>query len=204
MPANKETEKQYAELRKKFKLPDFKEIDFEFEISDLEETNFLLRAVIRKIADKLEFCSTMLEEILQPDTSNLYAMHETRFFDEQEKKGMNELYSKLMALNRHCIEVLLSLDEKEQVGEFGVSFGIEVIVVTDDAAKPPNEGPKLEQRSSKSGSRPQRWTTARCIRASNSETRCRSSSVMISLSSKIATTSSECRRSPPSDAAGRL
>ena len=114
MPANKETEKQYAELRKKFKLPDFKEIDFEFEISDLEETNFLLRAVIRKMADKLEFCSTMLEEILQPDASNLYAMHETRFFDEQEKKGMNELYSKLMALNRHCIEVLLSLDEKEQ------------------------------------------------------------------------------------------
>ena len=77
----KETEKQYNELRKKLKLPDFREIDFEFEISDLEETNFLLRATVRKMAEKLDFCSTMLEELLQPEPSNLYAMHETAFFD---------------------------------------------------------------------------------------------------------------------------
>src|SRR3989344_1527142 len=79
MPKN-ETEKQYNELRKKHKLPEFKDIDFEFEISDLEETNFLLRAIIRRIAEKLDFYSTMLEEVLQPDTSNLYAMHEMKFF----------------------------------------------------------------------------------------------------------------------------
>ena len=88
---NKETEKQYNELKKKYKLPDFKEIDFEFEVSDLEETNFLLRAIIRRIAEKLDFYSTMLEEILQPDTSNLYAMHEIRHFDDDEKKQMYEL-----------------------------------------------------------------------------------------------------------------
>ncbi len=110
----KETEKQYNELKKKHKLPDFKEIDFEFEISDLEETNFLLRAVVRKIAEKLDFCSTMLEEVLQPEPSNLYAMHETGFFDEEEKKQMNALYSRLMVLNRHSIEVSLTNNENEQ------------------------------------------------------------------------------------------
>ena len=111
---SKETEKQYNELRKKLKLPDFKDIDFEFEISDLEETNFLLRAIVRKIAEKLDFCSTMLEELLQPEPSNLYAMHETGFFDEDEKKQMNALYSRLMVLNRHSIEVILSNNENEQ------------------------------------------------------------------------------------------
>ena len=115
MQANKEIEKQYNELRKKHKLPEFKEIDFEFEISDLEETNFLLRAIIRKIAEKLDFYSTMLEEVLQPDTSNLYAMHETRYLDENEKKQMYELYTKLMNFNRHSIEVSLEHDEKEKV-----------------------------------------------------------------------------------------
>ena len=80
-----EIEKQYNELKKKLKLPEFKELDFEFEISDLEETNFLLKATIRRMAEKLDFYSTMLEEVLQPDTSNLYAMHETKFFDEDEK-----------------------------------------------------------------------------------------------------------------------
>ena len=110
----KETEKQYNELRKKFKLPEFMEIDFEFEISDLEETSFLLRAIIRRIAEKLDLYSSMLEELLQPDASNLYAMHETRYFDDDEKKQMYELYTKLMNLNRMSIEVSLQHDGKEE------------------------------------------------------------------------------------------
>lgn len=114
MPKN-EIEKQYNELRKKFKLPEFKGIDNEFEISDLEETNFLLRAIIRRIAERLDFYSTMIEEILQPDTSNLYAMHETRFLDEDEKKQMYDLYSKLMNFNRQSIEASLEHNEKNDV-----------------------------------------------------------------------------------------
>ena len=110
----KETEKQYSELRKKLKLPEFREIDFEFEISDLEETNFLLRAIVRRIAEKLDFCSTLLEEVLQPEPSNLYAMHETGFFDEDEKTQMNALYSRLMVLNRNSIETILGSNENEQ------------------------------------------------------------------------------------------
>jgi len=108
-----EIEKQYNEL-KKHKLPEFKELDSEFEISDLEETNFLLKAIIRRMAEKLDFYSTMLEEVLQPDTSNLYAMHETKFFDEDEKKQMYELYTKLMNFNRQSIEVSLEHNEKDE------------------------------------------------------------------------------------------
>jgi len=107
-----EIEKQYSELKKKYKLPNFKEIDFELEISDLEDTNFPLRAIIRRIAEKLDFYTTLLEEVLQPDTSNLYAMHETRFFDEHEKKKMYELYTKLMNLNRQTVELSLEQNEK--------------------------------------------------------------------------------------------
>ena len=114
MPTN-EIEKQYNELRKKLKLPEFKGLDEELEISDLEETNFLLRAIIRRIAEKLDFYTTMLEEILQPDTSNLYAMHETRFFDENEKKRMYDLYTKLMDYNRQSIELSLERDEKNDI-----------------------------------------------------------------------------------------
>ena len=107
MQTNNEIEKHYNELRKALSLPEFKDIDEEFELSDIEETKFLLRAVIRRIAEKLDFYTAMLEDILQPDTSNLYAMHEMRFFDEEEKKQMYELYTKLMNLNRHSIEVSL-------------------------------------------------------------------------------------------------
>ena len=119
---NKEIEKQYNELRKKFKLPEFKDMDFEFEISDLEETNFLLRAIIRRVAEKLDFYTTMIEEILQPDTSNIYAMHETRHFDEDEKKQMYDLYSKLMDFNRQSIEHSLEHDENDDANFINCIF----------------------------------------------------------------------------------
>ena len=112
----KDIENQYNELRKKYALPEFKDINDEFEISDLEETTFLLRAIIRRIAERFDFYTTMLEEVLQPDTSNLYAMHETRFFDENEKKRMYDLYSRLMNFNRQSIEVTLEHKEKNEVG----------------------------------------------------------------------------------------
>lgn len=111
---NKEIEKQYNELRKKRKLPDFREIDLELEISDLEETNFLLRGIIRRIAEKLDFCATMLEEILQPDTAKLYAMHESRTFEEEDKRKMFDFYKRLMILSRRSVEVSLESDEKEE------------------------------------------------------------------------------------------
>lgn len=114
MQTTNEIEKQYNELKKKLKLPDFKELDFEFELSDLEETKFLLRAIMRRIAEKLDFYTTILEEIIQPDTSNLYAMRESRFFDEEEKKQMYEFYKKLMNLSRHSVELSLEHNEKEE------------------------------------------------------------------------------------------
>ena len=114
MPTN-EIENQYNELKKKYKLPGFKELDFELEISDLDETNFLLRSIIRRIAEKLDFYTTVVEEVLQPDTSNLYAMHETRYFDEIEKEKMYNLYRKLMDYSRQSVIVALEHNEKNEV-----------------------------------------------------------------------------------------
>lgn len=110
----KEIEKQYNELRGKFGLPGFKEIDIELEISDFEETNFLLRSIIRRISEKVDFYRTMMEEILQPDASNIYAMHETRCLDDEEKSRMYNLYRKLMDFDRQSIEISLELNEKDE------------------------------------------------------------------------------------------
>ena len=121
MPEN-EIEDKYKELRKKFKLPEFKEIDLEFEISDVEEITFLLRSIIRRIAEKLDFYATLLEEILQPDASNLYAMHETRFFDENEKDKMYNLYRKLMDYSRQSIIAALEHIEKNEAEFINIFF----------------------------------------------------------------------------------
>lgn len=122
MPAN-EIEKQYNELRKKHRLPDFRELDFELELQDIESTAYLLKQILRKIGEKLEFYSRVIEETLQPDASNIYALHESRFFDEKEKKEMYDVYVKLMNLSRHSLEISLSNDEKSEAEVITRFFG---------------------------------------------------------------------------------
>jgi len=107
-------EEEYNKISKKFKLPKFKEINEEFEIGDLEITSFVLRNILRKIAEKLEFYANTINDLLQPDTSSLSSMHEIRFFSDDDKNNLFELFKKLMKTYRKIIILVLEHDEKKQ------------------------------------------------------------------------------------------
>jgi len=109
-----EVEKEYEKLSKKYKLPKFKDLNEQFEIVDLENVNFLLRNILRKIADKLEFYSNLINDLLQPDTSSLSSMHETKFLSEEDRNGMYALFKKIMKTYRNIIVLVLENDEKNQ------------------------------------------------------------------------------------------
>ena len=106
--------KQYQELAKKHKLPDFDRLNLEFEISNIEETSFLLRSILSRIGEKIEFFLGNLGEMLHPDSSNIYSIQEYRFFDESERKNLFDIYRMLMSWSRNSIEVSLMCDEKEE------------------------------------------------------------------------------------------
>ena len=116
-----EIKKQYQELAKKHKLPDFDKLDIEFEISTIEDAKFLLRSIMSRMGDKIEFYASTLGDILHPDSSNMHAIQEYRFFDEGERNMMFEIYRKLMSISRNSVEVLLNCDEKEEA-EFITGF----------------------------------------------------------------------------------
>jgi hypothetical protein len=107
-------EEQYNKLKSKYKLPKFEDLDKEFEISVIENEKFLIREIINKIIERIDFFSKILEELLQPDTSLLSSMHETRFFDEKDKENIYGLYKKLMIISRESFEVSLKRDEREE------------------------------------------------------------------------------------------
>ena len=117
----KELEKQWEELSKKHHLPAFKELDLDFEASAIEDTNFPLMAVISKMAEKIDFYIGILSDLLQPDLANIYSMHETRAFNEHEKKDIYDLYTKLMPYSRRCLELSLMNNPKEEI-EFIIAF----------------------------------------------------------------------------------
>ncbi len=107
-------EKKYEEMSKKYDLPEFSEIDGEFEISDVDDSNFILRGIIRKMTDRADYFASILEEILHPDMGGIHSMHETRFFGDIEKKQMFDLYKALMHLNRSAMETSLLASEREE------------------------------------------------------------------------------------------
>jgi|ETN02SMinimDraft_2_1059926.scaffolds.fasta_scaffold123328_2 hypothetical protein len=112
MPKDIQTE--YEKLSKKYKLPKYHDMDLVFEISTIENTNFLLRNIIGKIIEKTEYHTKFLEEFIQPDAASLSGMHEIRFFSDDEKHKIYILYKKLMKLNRNAVEVDLSQEEGKE------------------------------------------------------------------------------------------
>ena len=105
-------EESYIELRKKYPdLPEFNDINNEFEIATIEKPDFLLREIIRKITEKLDGFSTLIEELMQGDTkmSNIY---EWKTMDDEMKKNVLEIYKNIMKKIRSALE--LSLDHSEE------------------------------------------------------------------------------------------
>ena len=109
-----EIEKEYSNLSKKYKLPKFKEIDAEFEISSLENEKFLIKNILRNISEKLEFYIEFISNLVHPDGTSISSMYEIRFFSEDEKNDMYNLFKRLMKIDRNIVEIVLKNDEKEQ------------------------------------------------------------------------------------------
>ncbi len=105
--------KKYNELKKKYSLPDFEELNKEFEISTIEHEDFLLRQIRKKIADKINKMCEFLEDLLSPDNS-IANIYEYKAFDDDEKKDIFKLYKKLKVLEKLALELSLNPDEAKE------------------------------------------------------------------------------------------
>ncbi|MBI1969771.1 hypothetical protein HYS48_03690 [Candidatus Woesearchaeota archaeon] len=103
----------YHKLQKKHKqLPDFSLLDREFEISTIENTQFLLREIRRKIVERIETLVDLLEEFLQPEAT-VVNLQESKVFTEAEKKDMFVLFRKCMLAHRSALQIGISGKEEE-------------------------------------------------------------------------------------------
>ena len=120
-------EKSYKQLQTKYNLPAFEDLNEEFELSAIEESEFLLSEVRKRIADKINNILAVLDEILFPEATPS-SMHECNAFSEEEKKQIMILFRRIMALSRESSLAYLKADEASQaefIGNF-VSEWIEI------------------------------------------------------------------------------
>ena len=103
--------KEYEVLRKKYSLPNLKELEQDFGFEEIEEQKYLLRAIVNKIIDTIETHAKLLEEIINPEAS-ISNMNEASSFNEEEKPLILKNYKKLLFYHRSHMQINLNYDEK--------------------------------------------------------------------------------------------
>lgn len=104
---------EYKKL--KYKLPDFNELNNEFELNTIKNKNFLLRQIRRRINEKVIFYCKILEGLLYPNTSDIIGMHEIMSFSEVEKKKLSDFYKKLMVFERQSLKLDVNPNNEEDI-----------------------------------------------------------------------------------------
>lgn len=102
---------KYDELKKKNNLPDYSLMEYEFDLNTIDDEKQLLKEIRKKISDKIEYFTKLLEGVLQPET-NVICLHECKVFDEAEKDRMYALFRKMMILHRNADLAFLNTTEK--------------------------------------------------------------------------------------------
>lgn len=105
-----EIKEKYNELKNKHNLPAFEEIDNDFEITGVEDKN-LLRGIRKKIGEKIDFYSHVLDGFIQPDSS-YSSYYEIDAFNDEDREKLMSLYKKIMILHRELIKLSLNFGEE--------------------------------------------------------------------------------------------
>lgn len=121
---------KYAILKKKYQLPEYDQMNLDFEIEDIiPETDLLLGSIRHKMTDKIEYYAKMIESRLQPESS-LGDLYEAHNIDDDEKNDAYSIFKKLMYAIRNSS--LVGLENKE---DENAKFIKETFVLWDSAKK---------------------------------------------------------------------
>ena len=95
-----ELKKEYKILQKKYNLPNFEDLDKEFEIRALEvnKCGILIKAILRVINNKVGIFLNYLEPVVSPPQQIMHYMIEYNNISSEDKKPMYEFYKELSYL----------------------------------------------------------------------------------------------------------
>jgi hypothetical protein len=104
---------EYDKLKQKYKLPNFDELNNEFEIYDVKTNAFIIKEISRRIIRKAEDFLSLLNPILNPNPNSLHSLIETKIFDKQDLEPMFDFYKKLFQLAHKGITASLETEAAE-------------------------------------------------------------------------------------------
>lgn len=106
-----DTDSTYEALKEKYHLPSYDELNWEYEIGNIEEDDLVIRNVRKKVAEKFEYIANVLSSIIQPET-DMTTLHEVSFFEDKEKEEIVKIYKRIMYYYRYASR--LTVDDSEE------------------------------------------------------------------------------------------
>ena len=119
----KNLKKEYENLKEKYGLPSFDELNKNFEIEKLQdrERNYLLRDIRRTLVEKDISYFKFLEMFLNPGSGPMFFMALTNNLNAEEKNKIEDIYFKLGKFELDSVSLDNDSTEKEEA-EFIKSF----------------------------------------------------------------------------------
>ncbi len=110
-----ELKEKYNKFKEKYELPNFTELNEQFDIEEINpETEFLLKKIRRLIAEKIDGNLRFLEIILNPNNTPLFLFKLIKKLDRDEKEILNKLYEKLGNLEIELVSLDIEYNEKKE------------------------------------------------------------------------------------------
>ena len=106
--------KDYSTLAGKYKLPDYKSLNEEFDIEKVQEleTDTLLREIRKVVMDKVIAYLRFVELLINPSNAPMFFFAILKGVDASDKKTLEEIYTKLGRLEIKVIDVDNDYSEK--------------------------------------------------------------------------------------------
>ena len=113
----KKLKEEYEKLRKKHNLPDFKFMNENFAIEDIDvfETELFVRLLRKRVAEKIFFISRSLEMLTTLQSAPLFAIGIVKSFSEKEKDAIKSLYKRMAKYEIESFGLDIQYDEDKEI-----------------------------------------------------------------------------------------
>jgi len=111
----KELKKKYADLSKKYKLPNFVNLNEDFEVEKIErDTDLLLKAIRKVMMEKIVNSMSFLEMLLNPVNSPRMYHPFIRTMGNEDKSKIDSLYISFADLSLISLDLEIRSDEAKE------------------------------------------------------------------------------------------
>ena len=104
----------YSKYQKKIALPDFKDLDKEFEIGKIDtKFGFYFKDISRAMNNKIGYFAGLLEPAINPPVPSIHSMVETSNIEKEDKEEILKTYKRLLYLAHKGYSLETQEDEKK-------------------------------------------------------------------------------------------